>query len=127
MAQFDQELRIADVYAEALFELAGESERVDEVRAELDELLKLWRSEPDFERFMVSPALEAEGRAAGICSPCLGQFQVVAAVRGDLLDGLVRAGLRIGQEHPTVEIEWFRFECLVPVRRHPSPARQQTQ
>jgi F-type H+-transporting ATPase subunit delta len=66
MAQFDQELRIADVYAEALFELAGESERVAEVRAELDELLKLWRSEPDFERFMVSPALEAEGRAAGL-------------------------------------------------------------
>jgi F-type H+-transporting ATPase subunit delta len=66
MAQFDQELRIADVYAEALFELAGEAGRVAEVRAELDELLKLWRTEPEFEKFMVSPALEAEGRAAGL-------------------------------------------------------------
>ena len=66
MAQFDQELRIADVYAEALFELAMEAGRVAEVRSELDELLKLWRTEPEFEKFMVSRALEAEGRAAGL-------------------------------------------------------------
>ena len=66
MAQFDQELRIADVYAEALFELAGEADRVADVRAELNELLKLWRAEPEFEKFMTSRALEAEGRAAGL-------------------------------------------------------------
>jgi F-type H+-transporting ATPase subunit delta len=66
MAQFDQELRIADAYAEALFELAGEAGRVAEVRAELDELLRLWQMEPEFEKFMVSPALEAEGRAEGL-------------------------------------------------------------
>jgi len=66
MAQFDQELRIADVYAEALFELAGEAGRIAEVRAELDELLRLWRAELEFEKFMVSRALEAEGRTAGL-------------------------------------------------------------
>jgi F-type H+-transporting ATPase subunit delta len=66
MAQYDQELRIADVYAEALFELAGEAGRVAEVRAELDELLKLWQIEPEFEKFMVSRALEADGRAEGL-------------------------------------------------------------
>ncbi len=66
MAQFDQELRIADVYAEALFELAQEARQVDEVRAELDELLKLFEGEPEFEKFLTSRALEAEGRAAGL-------------------------------------------------------------
>jgi len=66
MAQFDQELRIADVYAEALFELAQETGRVAEVRAELDELVKLLALEPEFEKFMTSRALEAEGRQAGL-------------------------------------------------------------
>ena len=66
MAEFDQELRIADVYAEALFELAADAGSVAEVRAELDELLKLWRAEPEFQKFMVSRALEAEGRATGL-------------------------------------------------------------
>jgi F-type H+-transporting ATPase subunit delta len=66
MAQFDQELRIADVYAEALFELARESDRVEQVRSELDELVKLWKLEPEFEKFMSSRALELEGRADGL-------------------------------------------------------------
>lgn len=59
-------MRIADNYAEALFELAVEAGSVADVRAELDELLKLWRAEPEFQKFMVSRALEAEGRAAGL-------------------------------------------------------------
>jgi F-type H+-transporting ATPase subunit delta len=66
MAQFDQELRIADVYAEALFELAQDAGRVAEVRAELNELAKLFRRQPEFEKFMTSRALEAEGRAGGL-------------------------------------------------------------
>lgn len=66
MAQFDQELRIADVYAQALFELASEADCVADVRAELNELRKLWRKEPEFAKFMSSRALEAEGRTAGL-------------------------------------------------------------
>ena len=66
MAQFDQELRIADVYAEALFTLAQEQQRVAELQAELDELLKLWDGQPDFAKFMSSPALEADARARGL-------------------------------------------------------------
>jgi F-type H+-transporting ATPase subunit delta len=66
MGQLDQELRIADVYAEALFELARGAARVEEVRAELDELLRLFQTEPEFEKFLTSRALEAEGRAAGL-------------------------------------------------------------
>lgn len=66
MAEFDQELRIADVYAEALFELAQEVGLVEEVRAELDELIQLLDAEPEFHKFMTVRALEAEGRAAGL-------------------------------------------------------------
>jgi len=66
MAQFDQERRIADVYAEALFELAGESQRVAEIQAELDELLKLWNAQPEFVKFMCSPALESDARERGL-------------------------------------------------------------
>ena len=66
MAQFDQELRIADVYAEALFTLAKEQQRVAELHAELDELLKLWDAQPDFAKFMSSPALEIDARARGL-------------------------------------------------------------
>lgn len=62
MAQSDQVLRIADVYAQALFQLARERGRIREIHAELDELLKLWNSEPDFVKFMSSPALETDAR-----------------------------------------------------------------
>jgi len=61
-----QELRIADVYAQALFELARDAEQIAAVRAELDELLKLWHQEPEFRKFMSSRALETEGRANGL-------------------------------------------------------------
>ena len=66
MAQFDQELRIADVYAEALFELAQQAGRIEEVRAELGELVRALKLEPEFVKFMTSRALEAEGRAAAL-------------------------------------------------------------
>jgi F-type H+-transporting ATPase subunit delta len=66
MAQFDQELRVADVYAEALFDLARDGGRVDEVRGELDELLRLFQAESDLRKFMTSPALESAARAAGL-------------------------------------------------------------
>ena len=66
MAEFDQELRIADVYAAALLELAREAGRVDEVRGELDGLLKLFQQEADFEKFMSSRALETEARAVAL-------------------------------------------------------------
>ena len=62
MAQLDQAYRIADVYAQALFQLARERSRIREIHAELDELLKLWNAEPDFVKFMSSPALEIDAR-----------------------------------------------------------------
>jgi len=66
MAQLDQELRIADVYAAALFDLARQAGRVAAVREELDELLRLFQAQPEFQRFMASRALEGDARAAGL-------------------------------------------------------------
>ncbi len=66
MAQFDQELRIADVYAAALFSLAREADMVAEIRAELDELVRLLDREREFEKFVTSRALEADAREVGL-------------------------------------------------------------
>jgi F-type H+-transporting ATPase subunit delta len=62
----DKQIAIADVYAEALFNLAREKKRVEEVRAELDELVKLEEIEPSFEAFMTSAALDDDYREAGL-------------------------------------------------------------
>ena len=66
MAQFDQELRIADVYAEALFDLATERGVVAQIREEFDQLLQLFEQQPEFAKLMVSPALELEARSAAL-------------------------------------------------------------
>lgn len=66
MAQLDQELGVADVYAAALFELARESGQVAETRAELDELLSLVQTQPEFANFMESRGLGVERREAGL-------------------------------------------------------------
>lgn len=63
---FDKQLDVADVYAEALFGLAREEGRIDEVRAELDELAiaveKL--EDPLVREFFMSPALDNAVRDA---------------------------------------------------------------
>lgn len=74
MAHYDQELKIADVYAAALFDLARESDMVATVRSELDELVKLMRVEPEFAKFMVSQALEGDARAAALDSMFRGKL-----------------------------------------------------
>jgi F-type H+-transporting ATPase subunit delta len=66
MAHVDEELRIADVYAEALFELAQEAGRVADVRAELDELVRLLELAPGFERFLTSRGVDDDARAVGL-------------------------------------------------------------
>ncbi len=66
MAQLDQELRIAEVYAASLFALARELDVVADVRAELDEFVQLIEREPEFEKFLTSRALEADARAVGL-------------------------------------------------------------
>lgn len=63
---FDKHLEIADVYARALFEIARESGRIEDVRSELDELVKLMEIEPGFAGFMTSSALDDDHREAGL-------------------------------------------------------------
>lgn len=62
---FDKQIAIASVYAEALFDLAREAGKVDEVREELEELVKL-REHDDagVSEFFVSRALDDETRTA---------------------------------------------------------------
>lgn len=62
----DKHLELADVYAQALFELAREAGRVEDVRSELDELVKLMQIEPAFASFMNSSALDDDHRNAGL-------------------------------------------------------------
>ncbi|HMQ14900.1 MAG TPA: ATP synthase F1 subunit delta [Phycisphaerae bacterium] len=56
--QFD----VADVYAEALFGLAQEHGRVEQVRSELEELVSLLRSTPEAAAYFDSPAIDADQR-----------------------------------------------------------------
>lgn len=63
---FDKHLELADVYAQALFELAREADRVEDVRSELDELVTLMQIEPGFASFMNSSALDDDHRSAGL-------------------------------------------------------------
>lgn len=62
----DRQRELADQYAAALFELASQAGTVAEVRAELEELVKLEQVEPDFRAFMTSRALDDDHRAAGL-------------------------------------------------------------
>jgi F-type H+-transporting ATPase subunit delta len=61
---FEKLLDVADVYAQALFELAQESGQIDAVRQELDELVRLARSEQQLGAFFTSRALDDDRRKA---------------------------------------------------------------
>ncbi len=61
---FDKQLELADVYAQALFELAREQKCVDEVRGELEQLAELGRGDADVQQFFASPAIDSDRRAA---------------------------------------------------------------
>ena len=62
----DKQLELADVYAAALFELAREAGVIDDVRSELEELVKLLGIEPGLERFLASRAISEDQRTAGL-------------------------------------------------------------
>ena len=62
----DKQLELADVYAAALFALAGEAGVIDDVRSELAELVKLLTVEPGLEQFLASSAISEDQRSAGL-------------------------------------------------------------
>lgn len=113
----DKQLAVADVYAAALFDLARESNRVEEVRAELEELVKLARIEPSFAAFLSSQALDDDHREAGLERMLRGKLSDVvlntllvmnAHGRSGLLAALLRAfALRQAQAAGQVEVRVF--------------------
>ena len=67
MAESIDELQdLAGVYATALFELAQQAEVVSQVRAELEELVRLEEAEPEFAAFLKSWVIEEDRRAASL-------------------------------------------------------------
>ncbi len=60
----DKQLELADVYAQALFELARDQGRIEAVRDELEQLVELGRGDPALRMFFASPSIDADRRAA---------------------------------------------------------------
>ncbi len=53
-----------DVYAESLFEVASEADRLDEIYRELDAVARIFRENPDFVRLLSSPAVTKKEKIA---------------------------------------------------------------
>lgn len=62
----DQREAVADLYAQALFELALEADRVEAVRDELTELTTVYEMVPEAKAFVASEALDDDVRAAAL-------------------------------------------------------------
>jgi F-type H+-transporting ATPase subunit delta len=60
--EFEPGIAIADVYAEALFTLAREAGAIDEVHAELEELVRLLSEQPDVAAFFASSSVDDDDR-----------------------------------------------------------------
>jgi F-type H+-transporting ATPase subunit delta len=60
----DREMALARVYSRAMLSLADEVGETDELLAELQELVKALDQNPELERFLASPLVEDEDRAA---------------------------------------------------------------
>ncbi len=56
----------ARVYAEALLQLASEQKLTDDIEAELNELMRLWREQPDFAALMNSVAIDDDARRTSL-------------------------------------------------------------
>ncbi len=64
--KLDPQQAVASVYADSLFELARAAGQVDDVRSELEELVRLVELQPSFGDFLASSAIQAERRADGL-------------------------------------------------------------
>lgn len=62
----DRTTAVARVYADAMLALAEEGGQADELGEELAALADVYRRDPDFERFVASPLVDAEERQASL-------------------------------------------------------------
>lgn len=114
-ASLDERMAIADVYADALYALAREADTVNEVRAELEELVKLLELEPDFRTFLTSGAIDDDRRMASLEKMFRGQLSdlvlntllvMVRHERGGVLPSLLRCFvLNVEEARKQVEVK----------------------
>lgn len=88
----DEQLETADVYAEALFDLATKADQVDTVRSELEELVRLTALAPGLMEFLRSGAIDDDVREAGLERMFRGQLS-------DLLLNTLQVMNRHGRAH----------------------------
>ncbi len=90
---FDVQLAYARVYADALFELARQSDAVEQVRGELEELQRLAELEPEFAAFMTSAALDDDVRAAALDRMFRGKLAEITLSTLQVMNAHGRSGL----------------------------------
>ncbi|MFH1748940.1 MAG: ATP synthase F1 subunit delta [Planctomycetota bacterium] len=86
-------LAVADVYAAALFQLATAAGTVDDVRAELADLVRLEEENPDFGKFMTSTAVDDDARAASLEKMFRGRLSDIVLNTLQVMNQHERAGL----------------------------------
>jgi F-type H+-transporting ATPase subunit delta len=104
---------LADPYADALFALARDENRIDEIRAELEELVRIADEIPELAEFWESPALDDDYRAAALEKAFRGRVSDMVLNTMQVLNangrhGLLRALLRgfvIRQEEAEGQVE----------------------
>lgn len=111
----DSLMEFAGVYASALFSLAREHGKIDVVRHELDELVKLAELTPEFDAFLNSAALDDDHRAAGLERMFRGKLSdevlnTLQVMNRNGRNGLLRALARsyaLQQEEAAGQVEAF--------------------
>lgn len=89
----DQQLSLASVYANSLFDLARNAGQVEAVRDELAELVRLGDMEPGFDRLMQSQSVSADARAASLEKMFRGKLSDLTLNTLLVMNGKDRAGL----------------------------------
>lgn len=109
----DEQLQTAQVYAESLFALAQQAGAVDEVRSNLEELVRLMEIEPSLALFFESAALDDDYRAASLEKMFRGKLHDLTLNtlqvmnrngRNGVLAGLLR-GFVLAQEAAAGQVE----------------------
>jgi len=63
---FQRAMVVGQIYAEALYGLAEQADRVDETQAELEQVAALLRAEPDFREFFASPLVPLDRKLIAV-------------------------------------------------------------
>lgn len=99
---FDKQLEVADVYADALFALARDADRIEDVRSELDELVKLSEMDIGFAGFLSSRALDDDHRATGLEKMFRGKLSDIVLNTLLVMNDNGRSGLLAALHHSYV-------------------------